>query len=199
MDNSAFSNCATSNPATIKYDNLAADKKHTFHVRAVDTQGNTDPNPAVFEWTVLTPSQAVTELKGTINDMHLSKGTTTSLQAPLNTVLKQLDKNNKNGACGPLGAFLNQVNEKQSNGQLTSSQAAELRQQATAIQKQIGCSTTTSASAASTDSSQSNSPIENMVNSALSNIGPMQSEQTGKALDKIQKGMDLYSDFFGNK
>ena len=198
LDNSAFSNCATSNPATIKYDNLASDKKHTFQVRAVDTQGNKDPKPAVFEWTVLTPSQAVTKLKGTIDDMHLSKGTTTSLQAPLNVALKQLDKNNNKGACGPLGAFLDQVNEKRSNGQLTSSQAAELRQQATAIQQQIGCSTTASASS-SADSSQSNSPLENLVDSALSSVGPTHSEQTDKARDTIHKGLDLYSDFFGGK
>lgn len=52
LDDSAFSNCSTSNPATIKYDNLASDKKHTFQERAVDTQGNTDPNPAGFEWTI---------------------------------------------------------------------------------------------------------------------------------------------------
>ena len=68
----------------------------------------------------------------------------------------------------------------------------------TAIQKQIDCIATT-ASSASTDNSQSNSPIDNMVNSALSNMDPIQSEQTGKAIDKIQKGMDLYSDFLGIK
>ena len=60
--------------------------------------------------------------------MPLSKGTTTSLQAPLNSALKQLDKNNNKGACGPLGSFLDQVNEKRRNGQLTSTQAAEFRQ-----------------------------------------------------------------------
>ena len=32
-----------------------------------------------------------------------------------------------------------------------------------------------------------------MVNSAISTMDPMQSEQTGKALDRIPKGMDLYS------
>ena len=198
LDNSAFSNCATSNPATIKYDNLATDKKHTFQVRAVDTQGNTDPKPAGFEWTVLTPTQAITKLQGTINDMHLSKGTTTSLQGPLNSAIKQLDRNNQQGACGPIGAFLDQVNDKRSSGQLTSAQAAELRQQATAIQQQIGCTTTASASAG-TANSQSNSPLENMIDSALSNVGPTHSEQTDKARDTIHKGLDLYSDFFGSK
>jgi YVTN family beta-propeller protein len=200
LDNSAFSSCATSNPATINYDNLASDKKHTFQVRAVDTEGNTDPNPAVFEWTVLTPKQAINKLKDTIVEMDLSKSTTTSLQAPLNSALKQIDRNNEKGACGPLGAFLDQVNEKRSSGQLTSTQADDLRQQATAIQKQIGC-TTTGASAASTSNtnSESNSPLENMIDSAFSNLGPMQSEQTDNARDKIHEGLDMYSDFFDTR
>jgi hypothetical protein len=42
--------------------------------------------------------------------------------------------------CNQLNAFLNQVNAKQNNGQLTSQQAAELTQQAKAIQQAIGCS-----------------------------------------------------------
>jgi hypothetical protein len=58
LDGSAFSSCATNNPATISYNNLAAGGQHTFAVRAVDTQGNTDPNPATFSWTVLTPAPA---------------------------------------------------------------------------------------------------------------------------------------------
>jgi len=36
-------------------------------------------------------------------------------------------------------AFLNQVNAKQTNAQLTPQQAADLSQQANAIQKAIGC------------------------------------------------------------
>jgi hypothetical protein len=36
--------------------------------------------------------------------------------------------------------FLNQANAKQSNGQLTPQQAADLSQQAKAIQQTIGCS-----------------------------------------------------------
>lgn len=45
LDGSSFSSCATTNPATISYNNLAVGQ-HTFKVRAVDTQGNTDPSPA---------------------------------------------------------------------------------------------------------------------------------------------------------
>ena len=42
--------------------------------------------------------------------------------------------------CNQLNTFLNQVNAKQTNGQLTAQQAAELTQQAKAIQQAIGCS-----------------------------------------------------------
>jgi hypothetical protein len=51
-----------------------------------------------------------------------------------------LNNNNHTPACTQLNAFLNQVNTKQTNGQLTSQQAAELTQQAKTIQRAIGCS-----------------------------------------------------------
>ena len=57
LDGSAFSSCATNNPATIHYNNLAIGQ-HTFIVRAADTRGNPDANPTTFSWTVLTPTQA---------------------------------------------------------------------------------------------------------------------------------------------
>jgi DNA-binding beta-propeller fold protein YncE len=60
LDASQFFTCATNtNPATVSYNNLAAGQQHTFKVRAVDTQGNKDPTPATFTWTILTPQQAV--------------------------------------------------------------------------------------------------------------------------------------------
>jgi hypothetical protein len=64
------------------------------------------------------------------------------LEAPLNAALAQLNRNHDTPACNQLNAFLNQVNAKQNNGQLTSQQAAEITQQATAIQQAIGCSNT---------------------------------------------------------
>jgi hypothetical protein len=57
---------------------------HTFEVGAVDTQGNMDPNPAAFSWTVLTPTQATQKLIGTIDSMDLPAGTTIGLETPLN-------------------------------------------------------------------------------------------------------------------
>ena len=142
LDGSAFSNCATTNLDTVSYNNLAAGQQHTFKVRAVDTQGNKDPTPATFTWTILTPQQAVQNIINTIEHMHLPKGTTTSLGAPLNTALSQLNRNNYAVACNTLNAFLNQVKAKENNGQLTSQQAADLRQQATAIETSLGCSST---------------------------------------------------------
>jgi hypothetical protein len=51
-----------------------------------------------------------------------------------------LNGNNPTPACNHLNAFLNQVNAKQTNGQLTPQQAADLSQQVKAIQQAIGCS-----------------------------------------------------------
>jgi YVTN family beta-propeller protein len=141
LDNSPFSSCASTTPATISYNNLAAGQ-HTFAVRAVDTKGNVDTKPATFSWTVLTPTQAIQNLITTINSFHLSKGVTTSLEAPLNAALAQLNRNHDTPACNQLNAFLNRVIAKQTNGQLTPQQAADLSQQARAIQQAIGCSNT---------------------------------------------------------
>jgi 6-phosphogluconate dehydrogenase len=121
---------------------LVAGQQHTFKVRAVDTQGNKDPSPAIFTWTILTPSQAIQNIINTINNLHLSKGTTTSLEAPLNNAIKQLNRNHDVPVCNLLNAFLDQVYQKQTGGQLTSAQAADLRQQATAVETSLGCSST---------------------------------------------------------
>ena len=121
---------------------MVAGQQHSFKVRAVDTLGNKDPSPATFSWTILTPQQAVQNIINTIDNMHLSHGTTTSLEAPLNAALSQLNRNNHAAACNTLDAFLNQVKAKENNGQLTSQQAADLRQQATAIETSLGCSST---------------------------------------------------------
>ena len=93
LDGNAFSNCATTNPGTVSYNNLAAGQQHTFKVRAVDTQENKNPTPATFTWTIITPQQAVQNIINTIEHMHLPRGTTTSW-TPLNTALSQLNRNN---------------------------------------------------------------------------------------------------------
>ena len=144
LDASPFSGCAATNPGTVSYDNLAAGQQHTFEVRAVDTVGNKDPTPATFSWTILTSQEAVQNIINTLYNMHLSKGITISLEAPLNTAIRQLDRKNDIAACNSLNAFIDQVDQKETNGQLTSAQAEELRQPATAIQNSLGCSSTSS-------------------------------------------------------
>jgi hypothetical protein len=80
------------------------------------------------------------------------------LEAPLNAALAQLNGNHDTPACNQLNAFLNHVNAKQNNGQLTSQQAAELTQQAKAIQQAIGCSNI--------------SGMLGQTNQLLNNVGP---------------------------
>ena len=86
------------------------------------------------------------QLIDTIDSMHLPRETTISLEAPLNNVIRQLDRNNDVAVCNTLKAFLNQVDQKEINGQLTPMQSADLRQQATAIKTALGCSSTATSS-----------------------------------------------------
>ena len=97
-----------------------------------ESPGNT---VSVISTFTLTP-----KLIDTIDNMRLGKGTTTSLEAPLNAAAKQLNRGNDVTACNLLNSFLDQVDAKQTNGQLTSLQAASLRQQALSIQHTLGCS-----------------------------------------------------------
>jgi hypothetical protein len=62
------------------------------------------------------------------------------------------------------------VNQKQINGQLTSQQAADLRQQATAIQHTIGCSTFPSSPLLPTLGSSISGLVGSIVNSTTNNV-----------------------------
>lgn len=176
MDASQFSTCATNtNAGIVSYNNLAAGQQHTFKVRAVDTQENKDPTPATFTWTILTPQQAIQNIISTIDSMHLSRGTTTSLESPLNNAIRQLNRNNHVAACNALDAFLHQVKAKEDNRQLTSQQAANLRQQATVIETSLGCSSISTIMTAATnnndqDSTFASSVIEKQREQALTNL-----------------------------
>jgi YVTN family beta-propeller protein len=134
LNGSSFSSCATSNPNTITYNNLAAGQHHTFKVRAVDKQGNIDTTPATFSWKVLTSKQAIQKLISTIDGKHLPKGAIKSLEAILNASIRQLNRNSDVAACNILDAFLHQVNAYEGSRLITSQQAMDLIQQATAIQ-----------------------------------------------------------------
>ena len=89
--------------------------------------------------------------------MHLSHGTTTSLEAPLNTAQSQLNRNKYAAACNSLNAFLHQVDAKEANRQLTSQQAADLRQQAIAVESSLGCSSTSTTISTATNNQGSTS------------------------------------------
>jgi len=74
--------------------------------------------------------------------MGLPNGVETSLKAPLGQASALLNDNNPNNdgaVCGKLGAFINQVNTKAQNGQLTSAQASQLLNAANAIKTSLGC------------------------------------------------------------
>ncbi len=145
LDGGQFNNCNANSQNQITFNNLAAGQQYTIKIRAVDSQGNVDPTPASFSWTILTPVQGAQNIITTINGMNLPKGTTTSLESSLNNAFKQLNNNNITPACNNLNAFINKVNADQTSGQLTPPQAANLIQQATSIQKAIGCSISSSA------------------------------------------------------
>jgi hypothetical protein len=55
----------------------------------------------------------VQNIINTIDNMHLSKGTTTSLEAPLNNAIKHLNRSHDVPVCNLLNAFLDQVDLKQ--------------------------------------------------------------------------------------
>ena len=121
-----------------------------------------------FTCEVIPPQQAVQELIDTIDNMDLSRGTTVSLEATLNAAVRQLDRNNDEAACSQLDAFLNKVDVRENNGRLTSQQATDLRQQATAIQEALGCTTSPpSSSSPQSQKHQQQSPDTNLP-SALS-------------------------------
>jgi hypothetical protein len=100
-----------------------------------------------------TPQQAIQNLIDIIDS--ISKGITTSLESTLNAVIRQLNRNNDEAACNQLNAFLNKVDTRENNGRLTPQQAADLRQQATAIQDALGCSSSSPSSLPPSSSLQS--------------------------------------------
>jgi hypothetical protein len=129
LGGAAYAPCAS--PAA--YSALAAGG-HTFQVRAFDTAGNVGL-PASFTWTIVTPAQAIQGLISAIGNIGLPANVENSLRAPLNNV----NPDNKPAACGKLDAFINQVNAKAQNGQLTPTQANQLLQEASAIKASLGC------------------------------------------------------------
>ena len=115
---------------------------HIFQVRALDAAGNVDPSPASFIWTVVTPAQAIENLSNTIGAMGLLGGVANSLSAPIgqaSTLLNDSNPRNDIAACGKLNAFIDKVNARVQNGQVTPAQASQLLQAANAIKASLGC------------------------------------------------------------
>lgn len=138
VDGKPFKGCPNTNNGTrltVGY-KVVPGQHYKLAVRAVDTQGIKDPNPATFSWIVITPQQATQKLINNI--FNLPKDVTTSLVRPLNATVKQLNRDI--APCNQLNVFLNQLNARQTNGQLTLQQAAYLIQQATAVKHAIRCS-----------------------------------------------------------
>ena len=63
LDGAAFVTCAT----PVIYSRAMADGSHTFEVRATDSQGNTDANPASLTWTSDTTAPDTTIVVGPTN------------------------------------------------------------------------------------------------------------------------------------
>ena len=77
-----------------------------------------------------------------VDSLDLPKGVANSLAASLNQATANLNDGNPNNdgaVCGSLTAFIKQVAAKERNGQLTATQAEELREAAETIKAALGC------------------------------------------------------------
>jgi hypothetical protein len=163
LDNKPFSMCANTNLTTINFNNLTAGQQHTLTVRAIDNVANTDPNPARFRWTIISPQQAIQRFVSIIDNMHLTKSASISLDTPLIFTIRLLNREDT-AACNTFNAFINNVNANQATGQLTAQQAATLRQHAAPIQHAMGCAVSPLSSSLINDNN--NSTAVNMTNPA---------------------------------
>ena len=80
----------------------------------------------------------ITRLVANIKQGGLPRGTERSLLAKLGVVERKLDAGNRQGACGSLGAFGNEL-DALSGKRLDGALAAELVAEATAIRQLVGC------------------------------------------------------------
>jgi hypothetical protein len=137
IDGGAFVTCASPR----SYSGLTVGS-HTFRVQARDAAGNVDALAAELTWSVITPGQASQNLTNLVTSLPVPASVANSLSAPLgqaNTVLNDGNPNNDNAACGKINAFINQVDSKVGNGQLTPAQGAALKTQAQLLLAASGC------------------------------------------------------------
>ena len=89
-----------------------------------------------------TPTQAMENLLADVDSLGLPNGVASSLTASLNQATANLNDGNPNNdaaVCGSLTAFINNVDAKEQNGQLSATEAEELRQAAETIKAALGC------------------------------------------------------------
>ena len=89
-----------------------------------------------------TPTQAMENLLDDVDSLGLPNGVANSLTASLNQATANLNDGNPNNdaaVCGNLTALINEVNAMEQNGQLTPTEAEELRQAAEDIKAALGC------------------------------------------------------------
>jgi len=136
LDNSLFTTCSS------PFSGGTSVGSHIFQVRALDTAGNVDPTPELFTWTIVTPAQATQKMIDTVKGMGLDNSTQKSLLGPLTGALRVLSDTNPNNdlsVCSILKGFVIKVDQYETSGKLSSTQAASLRLQATSIQVKLGC------------------------------------------------------------
>ena len=137
LDGTAYAPCVS----PVGYSALAVGS-HTFQVLATDVAGNEDTSPATFTWGVITPAEASQNLIAAIGNMGLPASVAKSLTAPLGKIsalLSDNDPGNDGDVCSKLDSFINQVNSSAKKKQLTTAQAQQLLQAATAIKSSLGC------------------------------------------------------------
>jgi hypothetical protein len=110
LDGAAFSTCTS--PFTASGLSFGS---HTFEVRAVDTADNTDPTPASFTWTIVTPAEATQELIEDVEALNLERGIENSLIARLDSTIRSLENGNVRAAINSLQSFINTVEAQAGN------------------------------------------------------------------------------------
>ena len=92
--------------------------------------------------TVITAEDAIANIQDYILSLNLPNGVENSLLGPLKQITKLLDDGNPNNdgaVCNKLESFIEHVDSEETAGELTSGEAAALRDAAQAILDAIGC------------------------------------------------------------
>jgi hypothetical protein len=98
-------------------------------------EGDNSYHRAGAAYVFSTPIRAIGNVIAILDSMGLSPPVANSLSAPL----KSIDPDNVVATCGKLVAFINQVDAKGKNSQLTPTQAGQLLKAANVIKAGLGC------------------------------------------------------------